>query len=117
LPVKESSPTSKRRARPALSLHDLFAGERVRHAALAAGQVVPDATRYIQCGICSYDCPVGIDVRSFSWRGLPVTDSRCIRCGECAQRCPRRTLRMLTFAARLSVRLPEDYLPFNPDEE
>ena len=68
--------------------------EASRRHALAAGQVVPDPVRCIQCGICSYNCPADIDVRQFAWRGEPVTDHRCILCGECVDRCPRGTLRM-----------------------
>lgn len=55
--------------------------------------VVPTAMRCMQCGICSFNCPVGINVRSYAWRGLPVDDSACLRCGQCVIRCPRRVLR------------------------
>ena len=74
------------------SLSDLFGSENRRRKALAAGQVVPDATRCVQCGICAYNCPVGIDLRAYSWQGRPVDDARCIRCGECVARCPRGVL-------------------------
>ena len=65
-----------------------------RSKALAAGRVVPDPARCVQCGICSYNCPLGIDLRAHSWRGIPVNESRCITCGECVARCPRGALRM-----------------------
>lgn len=64
-----------------------------RHQALAEAQVVPDPARCVQCGICSYNCPAGIDVRAHAWRGRPVFDSHCITCSECVQRCPRGVLR------------------------
>jgi heterodisulfide reductase subunit C len=64
-----------------------------RYTALAEGQVVPEAARCVQCGICSYNCPINIDVRAHAWRGLPVQDSHCLTCGECVQRCPRGVLR------------------------
>jgi ferredoxin len=64
-----------------------------RRAVLAAGQVVPDPLRCVQCGICTYNCPVGIDVRSHAWRGEPVRHSQCLTCGECVARCPRGVLR------------------------
>ncbi len=60
---------------------------------LGVVQVVPDATRCMQCGICSYSCPAGIDVRAYAWRGLPVNDTACLACGQCVARCLRRALR------------------------
>ncbi len=57
------------------------------------GRVAADGSRCIQCGVCGYNCPVGIDVRSFARQGQPVTDSACISCGQCIQVCPRGTLR------------------------
>jgi heterodisulfide reductase subunit C len=73
-----------------------------RHEVLAEGQVVPDAIRCVQCGICSYSCPISIDVRAHAWRGLPIHDSHCLTCGQCVLRCPRSVLRFErtgTFAA------------------
>jgi heterodisulfide reductase subunit C len=64
-----------------------------KHQVLASGQVVPDADRCVQCGICTYNCPIGIDVRSHAWRGEPVKHSQCLTCGECVARCPRGVLR------------------------
>ncbi len=55
-------------------------------------QVVPEAVRCMQCGICSFNCPAGIDVRDYAWQGLPVDDSACLACGQCILRCPRRAL-------------------------
>ena len=75
-------------------LQKLTLREASRRHALAEGQVIPEAARCIQCGICSYNCPVDIDVRFHAWRGQTVTDHRCILCGECVSRCPRGTLRI-----------------------
>jgi heterodisulfide reductase subunit C len=63
-----------------------------QHERLAESQVVPEARRCVQCGICSYNCPAGIDVRMHAARGLPIQDSRCLTCGECVLRCPRGVL-------------------------
>jgi Fe-S oxidoreductase len=71
---------------------NLFKSNVTKHTALSAGVVVPDATRCVQCGICSYNCPIGIDVRAHAWRGEPVTHSECLTCGECVARCPRGVL-------------------------
>jgi NAD-dependent dihydropyrimidine dehydrogenase PreA subunit len=71
----------------------LFQHEVNRREALVVGFVVPDSGRCVQCGICSYNCPIGIDVRSFAWQGKPVRHSQCLTCGECVSRCPRGVLR------------------------
>jgi heterodisulfide reductase subunit C len=59
---------------------------------LAESMVVPEEGRCVQCGICSYNCPAGIDIRWHSAHGVPVQDARCLTCGECVQRCPRGVL-------------------------
>jgi len=64
-----------------------------RHEALATGHVVPEQARCVQCGICSFNCPIGIDVRRHAWLGEHITDSHCLTCGECVRRCPRGVLR------------------------
>jgi heterodisulfide reductase subunit C len=74
------------------SLIHLLDREKRRRQALASAWVVPDPTRCVQCGICTYNCPMGIDVRLYAWNGEPVCDSRCIACGECILRCPRGVL-------------------------
>lgn len=56
-------------------------------------QVTADASRCVQCGICGYNCPVGIEVREYARRGENVTDCRCISCGACVEKCPRGTLK------------------------
>lgn len=78
-----------------MSFLNLFKTDAKRHTALAAGQVVPDPTRCVQCGICSFNCPIGIDVRAHAWRNEPVKHSQCLTCGECVARCPRGVLRFV----------------------
>lgn len=60
------------------------------------GRVAADASRCVQCGVCGYNCPVGIPVRDYARQGLPVDDAACITCGNCIQVCPRGTLRWET---------------------
>ncbi len=67
--------------------------EGTRHEVRANAWVIPDNTRCVQCGICSYNCPIGIDVRHHAWLGNPVKDNHCLTCGECVARCPRGVLR------------------------
>jgi Fe-S-cluster-containing hydrogenase component 2 len=71
--------------------------DRNRRKTLATAYVVPEQSRCVQCGICTYNCPIGLDVRRFAWEGRPVIDSRCITCGECVARCPRGVLRFQTI--------------------
>jgi ferredoxin len=70
-----------------------FSNESQRREALAAGHVVPEKARCVQCGICSFNCPIGIDVRRHAWLGEHIDDSHCLTCGECVRRCPRGVLR------------------------
>jgi ferredoxin len=74
-------------------LRKLFRQETTRRTALVSGQVVPETARCVQCGICSFYCPIDIDVRQHAWEGKPVQDSHCLTCGECVARCPRGVLR------------------------
>ena len=55
--------------------------------------VASDAARCVQCGVCGYNCPVGIPVRDFARQGRIVDDPRCVQCGLCIKVCPRGTLR------------------------
>jgi len=76
-----------------MNLTGIFRQEKTRRTALAQGWVVPENSRCVQYGICSYNCPIGIDVRRHAWLGTPVKDSHCLTCGECVARCPRGVLR------------------------
>jgi ferredoxin len=75
-----------------IELKRLVRGEVFRHQARAEGCVVPDPTRCVQCGICSYSCPIGIDVRHHAWEGQAISESYCLTCGGCVMRCPRGAL-------------------------
>lgn len=69
-----------------------WSSESHRLHALITGRVVPETERCIQCGICSFICPIGIDVRMHAWLGIYVEDPTCLTCGECIERCPRSVL-------------------------
>jgi ferredoxin len=66
--------------------------EKDRYQTLVKANVVPDVARCVQCGICTFNCPIEIDVRRHAWLGTPVVNSRCLSCGECVARCPRGAL-------------------------
>jgi len=63
-----------------------------RREVLVSGHVVPKPGRCVQCGICSFNCPIGIDVRRHAWLGEHIEASQCLTCGECVRRCPRGVL-------------------------
>ena len=76
-----------------MSVRDFFESDSSRRRVLSAGHVVPDPARCVQCGICTYNCPINIDVRAHAWRGESIKHSQCLTCGECVARCPRGVLR------------------------
>lgn len=80
-------------------------------ASIGLKQVAADASRCVQCGLCGYNCPVGIEVREYARRGQNVTDPRCISCGACIEKCPRGTLR---WGAAILIR-DDHTLEINPD--
>ena len=76
-----------------MALKDLLQHDRARRTTLVTAQVVAEAGRCVQCGICTFFCPSNIDVRHHAWLGEPVKESHCLTCGECVARCPRGVLR------------------------
>ena len=83
-------------------------------------QVTSDASRCVQCGICGYNCPVGIEVREYARRGQNVTDSQCISCGECIAKCPRGTLSWgaaILLQHNLTLEINPDDLPLTLELE
>ena len=65
--------------------------------------VVSDPARCVQCGVCGYNCPVGIPVRDYARQGKIVDDARCVQCGQCVEACPRGTLRWGSIDEALGV--------------
>jgi len=45
----------------------------------------------VDCRICSKSCPVGVDVLSYKSSG-EVTDADCIKCSQCVEKCPKKSL-------------------------
>jgi ferredoxin len=70
-----------------------FKHEAREHTILVTGCIVSDSERCVQCGICTYNCPIGIDVREQVWHGTSMKNNQCLSCGECVARCPRGVLR------------------------
>lgn len=67
--------------------------DRLKRRAMVSAVVVAEPVRCVECGICTFNCPLGIDVRGHVRLRQPVADSHCLTCGECVARCPRGTLR------------------------
>ncbi len=107
MPLAEAHrPNSTPASEPKARLATLLARDVLKRRAMVSARVVADPVRCVECGICSYNCPLGIDVRSHVRRGLPVSDNRCLTCGECVARCPRGTLRFeqsSVFTARAAA--------------
>jgi len=76
----------------------LLRRDRAKRRAMVSAVVVAEPARCVECGICTYNCPLGIDVRTRARKGLPIADDYCLTCGECVARCPRGTLRFATSA-------------------
>jgi heterodisulfide reductase subunit C len=76
-----------------MSLRNWISSASMRRKMIIQGQVVPDSRRCVQCGVCTFHCPIGIDIRRHAWAGKPIKDNRCLTCGECVERCPRGVLR------------------------
>jgi NAD-dependent dihydropyrimidine dehydrogenase PreA subunit len=89
-----------------MGITDWLRSDGARHRALASGWVVPAPSRCVQCGVCSFNCPMGIDVRRHVWLNEPVNDRFCVACGECVKRCPRGLLRFEPIMGG-SSRVPE----------
>jgi len=62
---------------------------------LTAGHIDSDPAKCVQCGICSYNCPIGIDVRAHVWDREPMINTQCITCGKCIALCPRGVLQFV----------------------
>jgi ferredoxin len=70
----------------------LFDQESYRRQALATAIIHTEPIRCVQCGICSFSCPVGLDVRRQVREGTPIAHANCLSCGQCVDRCPRGVL-------------------------
>ncbi|WP_423226373.1 4Fe-4S dicluster domain-containing protein [Candidatus Amarolinea aalborgensis] len=98
-----------------MNLRSLLQQDAQRRQILVTSHVVPESVRCVQCGICSYHCPIEIDVRRHAWLEIPVSDSHCLTCGECVKRCPRGVLRFEQTGLFDDERLPDASAPIFRD--
>jgi polyferredoxin len=54
-----------------------------------------DAEKCVQCGLCSKNCPMSLDMAKMLQNGR-LQNSECIFCAECADHCKKEAIR-LTF--------------------
>jgi ferredoxin len=90
--MEESMMINRRAASKSNLINKVLKETNAKREKLASGIIVPDQDRCVQCGICSYNCPIGVDVRAHALRGLKIQESKCLTCGECVRRCPRGVL-------------------------
>ena len=73
-------------------LDQLLALEGQRTRALVRAELKAERKRCVECGICSFNCPIGIDIRRHVQEGRLISNDQCLACGECVSRCPRGVL-------------------------
>lgn len=56
----------------------------------------------ISCGLCSENCEMGIDVRSYAQANESFTRASCVGCGLCATVCPRGVLRLERHSSEIT---------------
>jgi polyferredoxin len=67
----------------------MIAGRKIRNLfGWPALQLGADASRCIDCNICSKECPMGLDVNGMV-RQEKMENPDCILCGSCVDTCPR----------------------------
>jgi ferredoxin len=74
---------------------NLFNSKKKKHISETPGYIDSDPAKCVQCGICSYNCPIGIDVRAHVWDREPMNNTQCITCGKCVALCPRGVLQFV----------------------
>ena len=67
--------------------------DKLKRRAMVSAMIVAEPVRCVECGTCTYNCPLGVDVRGRVRQGLQISSSGCLTCGECVARCPRGVLR------------------------
>jgi heterodisulfide reductase subunit A-like polyferredoxin len=74
---------------------NVFNLKKKKHISETPGYIDSDPAKCVQCGICSYNCPIGIDVRAHVWDHEPMKNTQCITCGKCIALCPRGVLQFV----------------------
>ena len=52
-----------------------------------------DPARCVSCGKCIKACPMGLDVRDMTQKGINAKCTECIQCGACVDECPGKALK------------------------
>ena len=52
-----------------------------------------DRMQCVSCGKCSKACPMGLDVKAMTEKGINAKCTECIQCGACVDECPKKALK------------------------
>lgn len=72
-----------------------------------------DAGACISCDACSAACEMGINVKDYAEKGVPVVRASCVGCGLCEAACPRSVLHLATD--KIHLEMPEAQNPSKID--
>ncbi len=59
----------------------------------SAYKIKPSGVKCIECGKCSKNCPMDIDVMKYISQGRKVTCTECIQCSDCIYVCPVKAIK------------------------
>lgn len=68
-----------------------------------------DAEACISCNACSAACEMGINVKDYAEKGVPVVRASCVGCGLCEAACPRSVLHLATD--KIKMESPDAKIP------
>ncbi len=74
-------------------------------------RIIPEQKKCISCRVCTSVCHMGIDVMNFANKGLPMSDTECVRCSACVQSCPTGVLSFGEIDPNTGAVIRTDKLP------
>ncbi|MCA8943741.1 MAG: NAD(P)-binding domain-containing protein [Planctomycetes bacterium] len=77
-------------------------------------RILADKKKCISCNVCTSVCHMGIDVMNFANKGLPMSDTECVRCSAGVQSCPTGVLEFGEVDPATEEITRRDRLPASP---